>query len=288
MWTSIVGAIKSEYNSIRIWHRPDPYKMQMNQATPIQNSIYDDHRKYLPSGMPFGLGVHRDHNLRISRRLSFQINCVNLYGWPSRGGVIVLENATPPDFDFLELDNLDPPLRRNPDQSAEDEFCQKLLRLGATWWDSEKRRRFLSDLEYGCTGDLDTIRKDETLWPTRRECGWVRVAWPSEPAGALCVLACEKPVMGRTGKEKMRPRYHGVISLARTMDERCVVLQRLGGTMYACVEDYHSDLTFIKAWEQNHAGEKGPLFQEEFIDPRKYRGPAGAALNRFVEPGESA
>jgi hypothetical protein len=286
MWSSIVDMIKNEYNSIRVWHQPDTHSVDTNQATAIgQDSDDIDKRKNnAPLTSPC-LGVHKAHNLRISRRTSFQEHHVNLYGWPSRGGVIVLEHATPPDFGFLNLDHLDPPLRRDPDPKAEDKFCQKLLHLGATWWDSEERRRFVSRLEHGHEDSLDAVHAGERLAPTLRERGWVRVAWPTDPAGALCVLACEKIIMGRTGKEKLRPSGYTIGGLARTMDERCAVLQRLGGVMYASIEEY-SGLTFLKAWEENHTGEEGPLEHEEFIDPHKYGGHPDDALNTFVSSEE--
>jgi hypothetical protein len=94
------------------------------------------------------LGIHLAHNLRISQRTLLKQDTVILQGWPSRGGIVVLANATPPDFDFLRLNPLDPPLRRSADHDAEDDFCRALLRLGATWWNSEARHAFVSKLEY--------------------------------------------------------------------------------------------------------------------------------------------
>ncbi|KAH8714848.1 hypothetical protein GQ44DRAFT_596691, partial [Phaeosphaeriaceae sp. PMI808] len=170
----------------------------------------------------------RAHNIRISQRTSLLQDIVILQGWPSRGGIIVLENATPPDFDYLQLDPLDPPLRRDANQDAEDAFCQALLRLGATWWDSESRRRFVRNLEDPDEEAMEAVEADEGLKPTRLERGWVRVAWPTHTPGALCVLACETMVRGRAGEGGLRPRHYGIVSLARTMDERCTVLQRLG------------------------------------------------------------
>jgi hypothetical protein len=192
----------------------------------------------------------------------------------------VLENATPPDFDFLDLDPLDPPLRRNADQAAEDAFCRALLRLGAIWWDSEARRTFVRNLEYGDEEAFNAIDANEALEPSRLERGWVRVAWPSQPLGALCVLACEKIIIGRAGGERLRPQHFGIVSLARTMDERCTVLQRLGGTMYASIDEVQ-DPTFLKAWELNHHGEKGPLVKAEFIDPSIYGGHPDEAIGTF-------
>jgi hypothetical protein len=282
MWASWANAIKHEYNSIIIWPRESPPFFDMDRPSPIaNNSAYVDDRMHNPSLRIFGPGNARDHNLRISQRTLIGEYGIDLHGWPSRGGCIILENIGPADFDYLQLDPLDPPLRRDPDQSAEDVFCQKLLRLGATWWDSERRLRFICKLENGDEEAHDAVAANERLEPTRRERGWVRVAWPSHPPGALCVLDCEKIIMGRNGKEKMRPRNYGILRLARTMDERCIVLQRMGGIMYSSIEEY-SGPTFIKAWEDNHHGEVGKLIREEFIDPAKYGGRPDDALNRFV------
>lgn len=248
--------------------------------SPASRSAYEDQRHQNPPLKNPSQGKHRAHNFRISQRTSLKQDSVQLFGWPSRGGLIVLENATPPDFDFLNLDPLDPPLRRDADQIAEDAFCQDLLRLGATWWDSEARRGFVRKLENADEEAFDALDADETLEPTRLERGWVRVAWPSQTPGALCVLACEKIIVGRRGDEKLRPEHYGIVSLARTMDERFTVLQRLGGTVYASIYEV-PDPTFLKAWERNHQGEKGPLVKVEFIDPASYLGHSDDALGRF-------
>ncbi|KAH7070125.1 hypothetical protein FB567DRAFT_539934 [Paraphoma chrysanthemicola] len=249
-------------------------------ASGPSHSAYDDkERRNLPLETP-SLGRHRAHNLRISQRTLLNQETVTLQGWPSRGGIIILENATPPDFDFLHLDPLNPPLRRVADQDAEDAFCRALLRLGATWWDSEARRAFVRKLENSDEEAFDAVVGDEALEPTPLERGWVRVAWPSHLPGALCVLACEKLIMGRAGGEKLRPQHYGILSLARTMDERCTVLQRLGGTMYASIDEYQGP-TFLKAWEENHQGENGQLVKLEFIDPSSYGGHPDDALGLF-------
>lgn len=244
------------------------------------HSAYDTRERRNPPLLSPCLGVHRGHNIRISQRTILNQDTVTLQGWPSRSGIIVLDNATPPDFDYLHLDPLDPPLRRNADQDAEDAFCRALLLLGATWWDSEARRAFVGKLEYADEEARDAVEEDEALEPTRLERGWVRVAWPSHHPGALCVLACEKIIMGRAGGEVLRPKGYGLISLARTMDERCTVLQRLGGTMYTSVDEVRHP-TFLKAWEENHRGERGALAIPEFIDPRIYGGHPDDALGVF-------
>jgi len=74
-----------------------------------------------------------------SVRTDFTDIDARIYAWPSRGGVIVLDTAEAIDFEFLSLNPLDSPLERLDDQAAEDAFCQRLLLLGAKWWDSEAR-----------------------------------------------------------------------------------------------------------------------------------------------------
>jgi hypothetical protein len=277
MWPSPISTVKTEYDTVHIWPRRTPPVGMDSRRSSAPHSAYHDKRQGNPPLKSPSLGKHRALNLRISHRTSLNQDTITLHGWPSRGGVIILENATPPDFDFLLLDAFDPPLRRDPDQTAEDAFCQALLHLGATWWDSEARRDFVRKLESFDEEALDAAEADEDLEPTRRERGWVRIAWPSHPVGALCVLACEKLVMGRKGDEKLRPKHYGLISLARTMDERCTVLQRLGGTMYANISEYQGP-TFLRAWEENHQEEKGSLVTQEFIDPSVYGGHPDDAL----------
>lgn len=280
MWSALINAAKSEYNATHLWPRMSTSSGIGSLPSSAPHSVYhDEQRGNKPLKIP-SLGRYREHNLRISHRTSLQQNIV-LHGWPSRGGVIILEDATAPDFDTLHLDPLDPPLRRDPDQDAEDAFCRSLLRLGATWWDSKARHDFVGAIEDGVEEAHEALDADESLRPTSRERLWVRIAWPTHTPGALCVLACETTVGKRRGDEKVRPRHYGIISLARTMDERCSLLQRLGGIMYASIGDYQGP-TFIKAWEEDHQGEKGPLLKVEFIDPSKYGGHPDDALGQYL------
>jgi hypothetical protein len=94
------------------------------------------------------------------------------------------------------------------------------------------------------------------------------------------VLACEKLIMGCAGGEKLRPWNYGLVSLARTMDERCTMLQRLGGTMYVSIDEVLNS-TFLRAWEESHRGEKEPLLKSEFIGPSTYGGHPYEALGIF-------
>ena len=60
-------------------------------------------------------------NFPTTRTIYYDNNKIKIYGWPSRGGMIVLDNATLVDFDFLGFDTVAPPPKRDKDQNAEDE-----------------------------------------------------------------------------------------------------------------------------------------------------------------------
>src|SRR4051812_27265136 len=86
-----------------------------------------------------GPNVVYDASKDFTLRISFDTPTITVYGWPSRGGVIKLEDASPADSDFLDLDRRDPPMLRHKSREEEDGFCQKLLLLGAKWWDLNAR-----------------------------------------------------------------------------------------------------------------------------------------------------
>ena len=78
-----------------------------------------------------GLNVVYDSSKYFTRLISFDTPTITVYGWPSRGGVIIPGDGSPADLDFLDLDRRDPPMLRHESREEEDGFCQKLLLLGA-------------------------------------------------------------------------------------------------------------------------------------------------------------
>lgn len=103
---------------------------------------------------------------------------IDLWGWPSRGGLIVLRKTTSLDFEFLDLDaaDLSTYLHRNPDQDLEDVFCQRLLLLGAKWFDGLDRYAFVCGVEEELDVKIQAIKNGEDHAPTRMERRWVSVA----------------------------------------------------------------------------------------------------------------
>lgn len=197
-------------------------------------------------------------------RTSIGDEFIGIRGWPSRGGVIALDDATVVDFEFLDMNPLDPPLRRDTNQTREDEFCQQLLLLGAKWYDSEERYRCVGQVKFAVENGLGKRENGEGLSPpTERESRWICVGWPS--TGGLWVAEFEM-VWGFEGDDENLPPSELALArvrLARTMDERCFLLKTLyGATFYQKLEDYKGQ-GFLRAWEWKRGGEVGDLLMPE-------------------------
>lgn len=106
-------------------------------------AIKEQHRK--PPGYKPGImgGVPPHYVPPTTVRTGCNDHEITLIGWPSRGGLIVLGHVTALDFSFFGLDPANPPKRRDENQDAENLFCQQLLWLGATCFDSLARRSFV-------------------------------------------------------------------------------------------------------------------------------------------------
>ncbi|MCJ1249833.1 hypothetical protein MMC30_007059 [Trapelia coarctata] len=200
-----------------------------------------------------------------TRRTVITENSIVIYAWPSRGGLIVLEEADAIDFTFLGLDRLDPPLRRSPDQALEDSLCQKLLLLGAKWWDSESRKRFIVQVSMGDSRAMRELDEERIPGPTPRERRWVRVGWPSEPRGGLWVAEFDENTYDIEDEDDLVPEDTGRLVLARDMDERCEILRRLGARFFGSLDEYEGR-GFLRAWEGKMEGEVGPLQKTWFVE----------------------
>ncbi len=167
-------------------------------------------------------------------RIHFRGSSVEVWAFPSRGGVIILERATLVDMDFLGLDSVHLSLIRDPDQDAEDRFCQQLLRLGAKWYDSVKRYQFVL-----CVADDDEDCVDEVIWGTEEkltamERRWVCVGIAS--GGGFWVGEYDTVAPFVQDKDNLEPGDSTRVLLARTMDERCEILKGMGAKFYENIE----------------------------------------------------
>lgn len=196
----------------------------------------------------------------------------DLWGWPSRGGVICLDRAIALDFEFLGLDSVNPPMRRDRDQDAEDLFCQRLLLLGAKWFDNEERCCFVAEVAENEEPALNAIITGDEPKPSTMERRWVSVAFPDgqSPEGGFWVLEFESGMRGtpsffveKSKKPVLMPGNAGRVHLAKTMTEKCAILEKMGAKFYTSLAEYDGP-SCLNAWTQKKHGEFGPL---EWIDP---------------------
>lgn len=164
---------------------------------------------------------------------------------------------------FRGLSPLDPPVKRLDNQAAEDAFCQRLLLLGAKWWDSEARYLAVVQLKVYVGRADDAPRMDVEPQPTMREKRFVKVGWPS--TGGLWVAEFDTTFAGVDEEGNLLPEDEGAarLRMAWTMDERCVILRdRFKATFYEYLKDYKG-YAFLNSWDMKETGEVGPLLQSD-------------------------
>jgi hypothetical protein len=202
-----------------------------------------------------------------TNRIVFLFSSASIWGWPSRGGLIVLEHATALDVSFLGFDPVLPPLSRDRNQDAEDKLCQRLLMLGAKWFDSADRYRFIAGVAEENEPEVMALEAGEAETPTMMERRWVSVGYPSasDADGGLWVAEFETTMYGMQEKENLIPSEVAQVQLARTMDEKCEILKSLGAKYFKCLELYEG-AACLKAWQEKTQGEFGPLEQTGYED----------------------
>jgi len=190
-------------------------------------------------------------------------NNVRVLAWPSRGGVIALEHATALDFDFLGLNSIHPPMRRDPDQHAEDKLCQRLLLLGAKWFDSYDRYYFVACVAEDHDPSILALEAGEAQAPTTMERRWVSVAHLSGLDGGVWVAEFDTNMYGMQEKNNLVPAEAGKVLLAKTMDEKGEILKSIGGKFFASLEEYDG-AACLNAWKEKT--EFGPLKQTQYVE----------------------
>ena len=146
-----------------------------------------------------------------------------LPGLPN-GGIIIRPNADAVELTYLGLDRFDPPWERARDQKMEDDFCKSLLRIGGTWWPSERRymRIQIGDTSEDPAGGEE--RKERYLgWPKTGDV-WVVEYGASEDGNGIPEIADD---IGR-------------LRMCFPMEERCEVLRdHFGATFYEDPKDFY-------------------------------------------------
>ncbi|PWY67875.1 hypothetical protein BO70DRAFT_366174 [Aspergillus heteromorphus CBS 117.55] len=145
-------------------------------------------------------------------------------------------------------------------------MCQRLLLLGARWFNSEDRYNFIQILEDKEGAYPSRMKNWRVTAATRMERRWVRVGWPSRGPGfwiAEFDADWERYDKHAVKDEPIVPDEATQVLLARTMDERCEILKRMGGRFFASLEEYKygGGAACLTAWETKLKGEVGPLIQ---------------------------
>ncbi|KXX78445.1 hypothetical protein MMYC01_201423 [Madurella mycetomatis] len=139
-----------------------------------------------------------------------------VFGWPAKGGVYLLTAASAVEIEFLgygRFQQVPRPDPTNPDTAADEEsHCNKMRQLGAKWWRSE----------HAWFADRRKVSPYGRIWES-----FLATGWPA--GGGVWVLSEDKEVAGRKGA--------GRLFNARTMEERCKIIEQLGGTFYANPKD---------------------------------------------------
>ncbi|KAJ5464752.1 uncharacterized protein N7458_000438 [Penicillium daleae] len=172
---------------------------------------------------PLGELSVEDHNINSpnsrcslpTTRYDIQTGKTSCY--PSSGG-IWLADLGPVELQYLGINRFDS-TERSENQSEEDHFCHELRKFGGSWYDPKSP----DDLWVG--GECSELDEFEPVFSIDRQ-----VAFPAK--GGVWVL----------GKDKETGRYPIGMAGVRnslTMDERSMVLERLGAVYCDDVANCH-------------------------------------------------
>ncbi|KAJ4011853.1 hypothetical protein NW752_004251 [Fusarium irregulare] len=127
-----------------------------------------------------------------------------VYGWPAKGG-FYSRLCSVVELEFLGIDRFEPS-DKSDDPEDEEAHCAKLRQLGAHWFRDPDHK-----LRYG--------RKYRNKEP---DASVLYVGWPS--SGGVWALSTNLTQSAQKGL--------GRIDNAFTMEERCKMIEKLGGTFY--------------------------------------------------------
>lgn len=194
-----------------------------------------------------------------NERVVFLERSISVWGWPSRGGLIVLETAGPVEFDHLGLDRLQPTESyRSSDHGEEDVFCQKLLQLGARWFDGRERYGFVANVADECEPEIQAIEDGEQPAPSDMERRWVSVGLEDV---AFWVLEYDRNMYHARETRNLVTSDVSRVMLAKTMQERCEILKDMGAKCFQRSSEY-TGLACLNAWKTKTSGEHGALVKE--------------------------
>jgi len=163
--------------------------------------------------------------------------------WPSTGGIWMKE-LDAVEMAYLGIDRFNN-VPRAADPVEEDTFCAKLRRMGASWWRSPE------------------------LWPRPTRCDFLEEC--ARPDIHMNMELCFPATGGAWVIDftKTNTPHRGHLGLSLTMDERCKVIQTLGGkfcsTMEACAET-HQLIGEMPSWDSN--ADPWWTWKDPYVPPR--------------------
>lgn len=195
-------------------------------SDPLQDALHENVDWYDANGTPLFYSAWRAKSVDTSPEPSKRSSLLK-YGsrvacWPSTGGVWI-KHADLVDLNFLGLERqYDTPRQFN--QTAEDEFCEQLRKVGAQWWrlpPSFEDRKHLGADQFTCA-TLEECFEPEVKF------GYL-IAW-TEDERAACFVSAEEA-------EKKSDAKLSIYNNAMDMDERCNGILVLGGKWCRCKEE---------------------------------------------------
>nr|OQO21893.1 hypothetical protein B0A51_10985 [Rachicladosporium sp. CCFEE 5018] len=188
--------------------------LRVPQPIDDDNNDLEDHRTSQPAPVPRG----------VAQRTIFGSRGCNIYGYPSSGGIL-LKEADVLDLLHLSLSRSEV-CECSSDPNEEDEFCDRLRRIGAKWWVSKR------DWANATIGARESTEEEEKV---------VVYGWPAEGAGVWVL---------RYGSERDVPDDFGRLRLALTMEERVAMMREYGAEF---AEDA-SQVPELRHAYMNHSG----------------------------------
>ena len=153
---------------------------------------------------------------KAAGRTTFGATAVTVRGWPSSGGIVVHTSCNAVELDFLGLSRFSDTLsQRNTDAAAEDAFCDRLRKIGGRLFDTE-----CASNEFFLRGtDLNQME--------------VFIGWPEGGMleDGVWVLMLDREEMIEKGASRIKN--------AVTMNDRCKMIVKMGGT-------YHKDYKTVE------------------------------------------
>lgn len=172
-------------------------------------------------------------------RSYFSQTACHIHGHPSSGGILIKRSANLVDLQFLSLPrNIS--TYKSENANEEDAFCDRMRRIGATWWESEAvfLRALVGEDTYD--GDPADDEKDPVVRAANKARAQriVTFGWPTDSFGVWVL---------RFKKGMKRPTDYGKTEFATNMEERIELMKQFGAEF---VEDLSQVKELQEPWSQ--------------------------------------